>query len=81
MNNTLKWLLGGIVGLLGMFSLVVSQAFITVAHEHDHGWHIHMHDGSLVMGINSMWLIEISLLVLIGLAIVWFVRELSKPKA
>lgn len=81
MNKTSKFLLGGIVGLVAMFGLVVSHTMITVMHDHHHSWHLHMHDGAFEMGLNSMWLVEFSLLVLIGLAIAWFVRELNKPKA
>lgn len=80
MGNTLKLILGGIVSLVVMFGLVVNQTFITAVHDHHHGWHVHMHDGRLEMGLNSMWLVEFGLLVLIGLGIAWFVRELNKPK-
>lgn len=81
MNNLSKLLLGGIVSLVAMFGLVVSQTFVIAVHDHHHVWHVHMHGGTLEMGTNSMWVVEISLLVLIGLAIAWFVRELSKSKA
>lgn len=81
MNTTSKYLLGGIVSLVAMFSLVMTRTFVTAVHDHHHVWHVHMHGGTLEMGQNSMWLVEISLLVLIGLAIAWFVRELSRPKA
>jgi hypothetical protein len=81
MNTASKLLLGGIVGLLGVFGLLMSHTFITVLGKHEHGWHMHMHDGRILLGMNSMWLVEFGLLVLIGLAIAWFVRELSKPKA
>ena len=81
MNNTSKLLLGGIVSLFAMFGLVITQTFITTVHDHHHVWHMHMHAGNLEMGLNSMWLVEFSLLVLIGLAIAWFVREFNKSKA
>ena len=72
MNNTSKLLLGGIVSLVAMFGLVVGQILITAVHDH-HVWHGHMHNGRLEMGMNSIWLVEFGLLVLIGLAIAWFV--------
>lgn len=81
MSNTSKLLLGGILSLAAVFSLVVSQTLITAIHDHHHMWHMHMHAGRLEMGLNSIWLVEISLLVLIGLAIAWFIREFNKSKA
>jgi len=73
MNHTWKWILG--IALAAIFLFVISAMWLFAMPYRGHGMM-----GGYGWYMPMMWLIPIGLLVLIGLAIAWFIRSLAAPK-
>ncbi|HKY53608.1 MAG TPA: hypothetical protein VJM08_04840 [Anaerolineales bacterium] len=87
MNNKWKWTLGIVLAvILLLVPLFVRIFFPGGAYRmmnYDYGWHMPMMYGGGMMGFGMMfimWLILLSLLILIGLGIAWFVKTLTAMK-
>ena len=89
MNKQWKWVLGIAIAMLVLLVPTFAWRFFLSyggygMMANTNGWHMPMMYGTPgMMGFGMMflmWLVLLSMLVLIGLGIIWLVKELITPK-